>query len=95
MKTSTRNVNLAWLLLIALTLGGTLLGESSNSGFWTSVLVAGIMALKGRMVIDHFLELGDAHHSIRRLVRLYATLLPLLVVISYFFGPHIARLTAL
>lgn len=95
MKTSTRNVNLAWLLLIALTLGGTLLGESSNPGFWTSVLLAGIMALKGRMVIDHFLELGNAHPSIRRLVRLYATALPLLVIVSYFFGPQIARLTAL
>ncbi len=95
MKTSLANVNRAWLLLIVLTLGGGWLGESSHPGIATYLLVAGFMALKGRLVIDHFLEMGSAHRSIRRVVRWFGLALPLLVVVSYFFGPEIARLTTL
>ena len=95
MQTSIRNVNLVWALLIARTLGGALFGESSNPGFCTAVIVTRILPLKGHMVIDHFLELGSAHRGIRRVVRLYGTLLPLMVIISNVFGPFIAKLTAI
>jgi hypothetical protein len=46
-------------------------------------------------VIDHFLELGGAHPSIRRLVRFYAVALPVMLILTDLFGPQIAWLTTL
>ena len=93
--TPTGKVDLVWALLIGLTLGGALLGESAEPVFWVTTIIAAIMVFKGRMVIDYFMELGDAHPSIRRLVRLYVTVLPLLAILTYLFGSQIAQLTAL
>ena len=95
MHNTARPLTLAWLALAGLTLTGALLGEAGQPGFWVTISVAGMMAVKGRLVIDHFLELGSAHSSIRALVRLYANVIPALVVITYLFGPQIARLTTL
>ncbi len=47
------------------------------------------------MVIDHFMELADANPSIRRMVRLYGVTIPLLLVLTYLFGPQIALMTSL
>ncbi|MCB1939092.1 MAG: cytochrome C oxidase subunit IV family protein [Rhodocyclaceae bacterium] len=95
MTSTPRTLTLAWLGLVVLTLAGALLGERSTPGIWTTLVIAAVMAIKGRLVIDHFLELGNAHIRIRRLVRLYACVLPALAVITALFGPHIARLTTL
>ncbi len=88
-------LHLAWLSLLALTLLGGFIGEMWNSGLWVSVTVALIMAIKARLVIDHFMELGDAHPAIRGLVRFFALFFPLLVVVTYLFGDQIAQLTGL
>ena len=93
--TPTRLLDMVWILLIGLTLGGAALGESAEPGLWVTVTIAAAMAFKGRMVIDHFMELGNAHRTIRRLVRLYGTLIPLLAVLSFLFGSQIAQLTTL
>lgn len=95
MHATIRSLTLSWLALTGLTLTGALLGEAGQPGFWVTISVAVMMAVKGRLVIDHFLELGNAHHSIRKLVRLYANVIPALVVITYLFGPQIAQLTTL
>lgn len=84
-----------WILLLTLTLGGVAVGEGAEPGFWVTLLIAGITAVKGRMVIDHFMEVGDALPSIRRLVRIFGLLVPSLMVLTYLFGPQIARVTGL
>ena len=95
MITSSRSLDLVWILLIALTLGGVAIGEGAEPGFWITVIVAVITTFKGRMVIDYFMEVGDAHSAIRRLVRVYGFLVPLLMILTYLFGPQIAKLTSL
>lgn len=95
MHATTRSLTLSLLALVVLTLTGALLGEVGKPGFWVTLSVAVMMAVKGRLVIDQFLELGNAHTSIRALMRLYANLIPALVMITYLFGPQIARLTTL
>jgi hypothetical protein len=95
MITSSRTLDLVWILLIALTLGGVAIGEGAEPGFWITVIVAAITAFKGRMVIDYFIEVGDAHPGIRRLVRIYGFLVPLLMILIYLYGPQIAQLTSL
>lgn len=48
-------LDLTWLVLVVLTLGGAYLGEFASSGFWTTLVIALITAVKGRLVIDRFM----------------------------------------
>lgn len=93
--TSNRSVSWTWALLISLTFLGVSIGEGSEPGLRITLVVAVITAVKGRLVVDQFMELGDAHPGIRRLVRLYGLLVPALMVVILLFGPEVARLTVL
>ncbi|MGE5155343.1 MAG: cytochrome C oxidase subunit IV family protein [Bdellovibrio bacteriovorus] len=95
MTASIRSVDWTWGTLVALTLAGVALGEGAQPGFWVTLSVAAIAAVKGRLVIDQFMELGGAHPSIRRLVRLFGLLVPALMVLVDLFGPQIAQVTTL
>ena len=88
-------VDLTWIVLIALTLLGVALGEGASPGLTVTLLVAGITALKGRLVIDRFMELGGASPWIRRAVRTFGLFVPTLILVVHLFGPRIARLTTL
>lgn len=85
-------LDLTWLALVILTLGGALLGEFSSSGFWITLVIAVMTAVKGRLVIDRFMELGEASVIIRRVVRSFGLLVPLLILVDYLWGPELARL---
>lgn len=84
-----------WLLLIGLTLTGALLAETGRAGWPLALVVAGLIALKGRLVIDHYMEMTRANARIRRLLYGYITLVPLLVLLSHGWGPALRRLTTL
>lgn len=88
-------IDLLWLVLVALTLGGSLLGETAEPGLAVTLIISLTMAFKGRMVIDHFMELKTANRTIRNLMRAYFYVLPLLVVLTSLFGDRLARLTTL
>ena len=90
-----RKLNQVWMLLIALTLCGVAVGEGAEPGFWVTLLVAGLTAVKGRLVIDYFIEVGDALPSIRRLMRIFGLFVPALIVLTYLFGPQVAGVTSL
>lgn len=81
--THKRLIDLLWLLLIALTLGGALLGEGLEPGFAIALIVSLTMAFKGRMVIDHFMELKNANRTLRNLMRAYFYVLPLVTLLTY------------
>ncbi|PKM42614.1 MAG: thiosulfate reductase [Gammaproteobacteria bacterium HGW-Gammaproteobacteria-1] len=81
--THKQTVTLLWLLLVGLTLGGTLLGETAQPGYGVMLVIVLTMAFKGRMVIDHFMELKNANRLIRRLMQAYFYVLPLATVLSY------------
>jgi hypothetical protein len=85
-------LDLTWFLLVILTLGGALLGEFSGGGFWVTLVVAVATAVKGRLVIDRFMELGEASAVIRRVVWGFGLLVPLLILVVYLWGPELARL---
>lgn len=90
-----KRIDLAWLLLVALTLGGAWFGEAGEPGLGVTLFVAGVIAVKGRLVIDHFLELRQANARIRRLMNLYFYVIPAMVIGTALFGDVIARLTSL
>lgn len=87
-------INRAWLLLMALTLGGAWFGEAGEPGVASTLFVAAVIAIKGRLVIDHFLELKQANVRIRRLMNLYFYVLPAMVVTVALWGDAIARATS-
>jgi hypothetical protein len=90
-----RIVDRVWLALVALTLGGAWLGENADAGWAVTFFVAGVIAIKGRLVIDHFMELRDANTRLRRLMNLYFVVMPLAVIAVYLYGDMLARLTSI
>ena len=90
--TQKRTLDLLWLLLVAMTLGGALLGEAAATGSTLLVVVVVTMAIKGRLVIDHFMEMRDANRTLRNLMRAYFYVLPLITVVVYLFAEELSRL---
>lgn len=84
-----------WLLLVALTGAGTWLAETGEAGWGLTLTVAGLIALKGRLVIDHYMEMTDASPPLRRVLRAFVIVVPLLVLASQGFGAAIAGLTTI
>ena len=87
-----RIIDMLFLLLVLLTVGGALLGESAETGSTVLIMVVLSMAVKGRLVIDYFMEMRDANRTLRNLMRAYFYVLPLLTAVVYLFGGAIARL---
>lgn len=84
-----------WLLLVGLTLAGAWLAETGQVGWPLTLVVAGLIAVKGRVVIDHYMEITGTHPRIRAVLHGFVTLLPLLVIFSHGWGDVIKRLTTL
>jgi hypothetical protein len=90
-----RVIHVVWIVLVALTFVGAWLGEVADPGLPVALLVIVSMAIKGRLVIDHFLELTTCNRRIRRLMRTYFYVLPGLTLTTYVFGDVIVRLTTM
>jgi hypothetical protein len=84
-----------WLLLLALTLGGAWIGEAADSSLAITIMISLTMAFKGRIVVDHFMELKTANRTLRNLMRGFFYVLPAVTVLTTLFGDWLARLTAL
>lgn len=84
-----------WLLLIGLTLTGAWFAETGHPGWPLALLVAGLIAFKARMVIDHYMEMTRANARIRHVLYTFTTIIPLLVIFSHGWGDLLRRLTTL
>jgi hypothetical protein len=84
-----------WLLLVGLTLAGYWLAETGHSSWTLAFVVAGLIALKGRMVIDHYMEMTVANTRIRRVLYLFVAILPALVLFSHGWSEFIRRVTTI
>lgn len=84
-----------WVLLLALTAAGAWLGETGGRGWALTLTVALLIALKGRLVIDHYMGMRDANRTIRRVLYAFVGVVAALVLLSHGFGAAIARLTTL
>ena len=88
-----RKLDLAWLMLVVLSVGGAGIGSTDRSGLAVAVIVALVMAVKLRLVSTYFLELHEAHPRIRSSVQLFCYGMPILVILTTAFGETLARLT--
>ena len=84
-----------WLLLVGLTLTGAVLAETGHAGWPLTFVVAFLIAFKGAMVIDHYMEMRSANVRFRRILLAFVTLVPVLVIISHGWGDIIRRLTTI
>jgi hypothetical protein len=85
------HAELCWLLLVVLTLGSAWLGETGRSGWPLTMVVAALIAIKGRVVIDHYMEMIGANTRIRRLLRSFVTVVPLMVLLSHDWSEVLRR----
>ena len=88
-------INNLWLLLIVLTLFSAYMAEQDQQGLYSIVIMALVLAIKGRVIVDHFMELKDAHIVLRTLMRVYFYVIPSLILLVYFFPEKIASWTVL
>ncbi len=84
-----------WLLLIGLTAAGAWLAETGHSSWGLSLVVAGLIGVKGHLVIDHYMEMRTASPRFRRLLHAFVVLVPVLVLLSHGFSDVLQRLTSL
>lgn len=89
------NTEKIWLTLMGLTILGAVLGETGNVGWPLTLTVVALIFVKGSIVIDHYMEMRSANQRIRNVLRLFITLVPILVILSYAWGEEIRRLTTL
>lgn len=95
MTVEERHIVKLWLALVVLTIVSAAIAESGRSGLGITVFVAVVLAIKGRIVVDHFMELKHANIVLRRLMRGYFYVIPGLMIIVYLFPELISRLTKL
>lgn len=84
-----------WLLLLTLTLGSAWLGETGHAGWPLAFVVAGLIVFKGRMVIDHYMEMTSANTRIRRVLYMFVIIVPLMVLLSHGWSEALRRLTTI
>lgn len=95
MMTQIQRVNRLWLLLIFLTVFSAYMAERETQGFNSILIMALVLAIKGRIIVDHFMELKTAHKLIRNLMRVYYYVIPIMIIAVYLFPEQIAQWTKL
>ena len=84
-----------WLFLVALTLFSAYMAEQAEPGFVSITIMAAVLAIKGRLIVDYFMELKDAHPVLRALMRAYFYVIPSFIILVYLFPEQIAKWTTL
>jgi len=93
--THIKQINLLWLILIALTLFSAYMAEQDTPGFNSISMMALLLAIKGRIIVDYFMELKSSHIVLRTLMQVYFYVIPALVILVYLFPEQIAKWTTL
>lgn len=88
-------INTFWVILISLTLFSAYMAEQAKPGLTSILIMSLVLAIKGRIIVDHFMELKDAHVVLRTLMRVYFYVIPTLIILVYLFPEQIAKWTVL
>lgn len=88
-------INNLWLILIALTVFSAYMAEQAKPGLDSVAIIALVLAIKGRIIVDYFMELKDSHTVLRVLMQTYYYVIPALIIIVFLFPEKIAQWTEL
>jgi len=86
-------LNWVWFALMAMTLASAFIAETAEPSLLVTMIVATTVMVKGRLVVNRFMELHNAHAYVRFSMNLYFYVLPLMILIVYLFPEFIADLT--
>ena len=92
---SVKVINLLWIALIVLTLFSAFMAEQGGSDLSSISIMALVLAIKGRIIVDYFMELKHAHIVLRTLMQVYFYVIPALIILVYLFPAQIAKWTTL
>ncbi len=95
MSKEIKRIDTLWLVLMALTLFSAYIAERATPSMMSVIIMALVLAIKGRIIVDHFMELKKAHIVLRSLMRAYFYVIPSLIIIVYLFPEKIAQWTNL
>jgi hypothetical protein len=84
-------VNRLWLILIALTLFSAFMAEQPEQGLGSISIMALVLAIKGRIIVDYFMELKHANRLLRTLMQIYFYVIPAMIIAAYLYPEQIAR----
>lgn len=90
-----KRINILWFALIALTLFSTYMAEQATPGLNSVIIMALVLAIKGRIIVDYFMELKNSNKVLRTLMRVYFYVIPAMIILVYLFPEQIAKFTAL
>ena len=88
-------INTLWLSLIVLTLFSAFMAEKGSANLASISIMALVLAIKGRIIVDYFMELKHANSVLRRLMQLYFYVIPAFIILVYLFPEQIAKWTTL
>jgi len=88
-------INTLWLILMLLTLYSVYMAELATPGLNSVAIMAIVLGIKGRIIVDYFMELKEAHVILRTLMRVYFYVIPALIILVYLFPEQIAQWTVL
>jgi hypothetical protein len=71
------------------------MAEQAKPGLISILIMSLVLAVKGRIIVDHFMELKDSHVVLRTLMRMYFYVIPALIILVYLFPEQIAKWTVL
>ncbi len=90
-----KRINILWLVLIVLTLFSTYMAEQATPGLNSVMIMALVLAIKGRIIVDYFMELKDSHVILRTLMQVYFYVIPAMIILVFLFPEKIALWTEL
>ncbi len=93
--THIKFIEILWMILIVLTLFSAYMAEQAKPGFDSIAIMALVLAIKGRIIVDYFMELKHSHYILRTLMQVYFYVIPALIILVYLFPDQIAAWTVL
>lgn len=88
-------LDVTWIILMIVTLLNALVAETADPNLWITAVICLSIAYKGRLVIDHFMELFEANKTIRSLMHSYFYIIPTLIFLTDLFAEQLAAISAL
>ena len=90
-RVAGRHLDRMWVILVGLTVVNALIAERAEPG----LVITLVIAVKARLIIDHFMELKDASPYIYYLITAYFYVFSLLAVLVWLFPETLASWTTL
>lgn len=81
--TDIKRVTIVWLVLVVITLIAALIGNSEQTGIWIVLGSVILLALKGQLVVDHFMGMREVIKQWRLIMSAYCIVIGAFIFLAY------------